>query len=63
MYVRVIGQLRSFQERRSIVAYRLLPIENFNELTYHFLEAIYVHLYNLKGPLEVQAPSLSLSLC
>jgi len=54
-YVRVIGNLRSFMNKKSIIAFRLLPITDFNEITYHFIEVIYVHLYNLKGPLNSQA--------
>jgi len=52
IYVRVIGHLRSFHNKRSIVAFRIIPVTDFNELTYHFLESIYVHLYNLKGPVQ-----------
>jgi len=48
-YVRVIGSLRSFNEQRSVVAYRMIPIDNFNELTYHHLEVIYVHLTRKYG--------------
>jgi len=57
-YVRVIGLLRSFQNRRTIMAFRTLPVEDSNELTYHLLEVIYVHLYNLRGPLEGAAPMI-----
>jgi len=49
LYVRVNGSLRSFQQRRSVVAFRLLPVTDFNELTYHLLEVTYVHLYFTKG--------------
>jgi len=51
IYVRVIGHLRSFMNKRSIVAFRIQPLKDFNELTYHFLEVLYVHLVNTKGPL------------
>jgi len=44
-YVRVIGNLRSFGEKRYVVASaQLLPVEDFNELTHHFLEIIHLHL-------------------
>jgi len=48
-YVRIVGHLRSFHNKRSIVGFKIIPITDFNELTYHFLEAIYVHLYNARG--------------
>lgn len=51
VYVRVYGHLRAFNNQRSVVAFSIQPITNFNEVTYHFLEVIYVHLYHTKGPL------------
>lgn len=53
-YVRVIGNLRSFMDSRSILAFRVIPIElgNFDQLTYHFLEVIHVHLSVTKGDLD-----------
>jgi replication factor A2 len=51
-YVRVIGNLRSFNNNRNVVAFRVQPVANFNEITYHLLDVIHVHLYNTKGPLE-----------
>jgi len=49
VYVRIVGSLRSFNNKRNIVAFRIQPLTDFNELTYHFLEVIYVHLFNTKG--------------
>jgi len=49
IYVRAIGHLRAFNNKKSIVAFRIIPIKNFDEVTYHFLETIYVHLMNTKG--------------
>jgi len=48
VYVRVVGHLRSFNGVRSIVGFRIQPIHDFNEITFHLLEVIYVHLYNIK---------------
>lgn len=67
VYVRVHGHLRSFQGKRNIVAFSVRPVTDFNEITYHFLECIFVHLHNskanggaVKGPSAgVQAPSNS----
>jgi hypothetical protein len=50
-YVRVVGHYRSFNDKKSVVAYRIVPIVDFNEITYHFLECIHVHLQNTRGPL------------
>lgn len=52
IYVRAVGKLRSFQERVSLSCFSVVPIEDFNELTHHFLDAIYVHLYNTKGSMQ-----------
>jgi replication factor A2 len=44
-YVRVIGNLRSFGEKRYVVSTaQLLPIVDFNEITHHFLEIIHLTL-------------------
>eukprot|EP00667_Euglena_gracilis_P016028 EG_transcript_16710 len=50
-YVRVYGHLRQWNKSLNVVAFRLKPIENSNEITYHFLEVIRVHLHHTKGPL------------
>jgi len=56
-YVRVFGNLRSFQHKRSVVGFKVIPITDFNELTYHFLEVIHVHLYHTRGAVG-QAPPI-----
>jgi len=48
VYVRVVGHLRSFNNKRSVVGFRIQPIRDYNEITFHLLEVIYVHLYNMK---------------
>lgn len=48
VYVRVHGHLRSFQGKKNIVAFSVRPVTDFNEITFHFLECIFVHLHNLK---------------
>jgi len=47
--VRVTGQLRSFNMARSIVAFNITPITDFNEYTFHFIEVVHTHLRNTKG--------------
>jgi len=46
-WVRVTGHLRSFNDKRNIVAFRVTPIEDFNEIVYHNLEVIYVDMYQI----------------
>eukprot|EP00249_Psilotum_nudum_P029100 c39360_g1_i1 orf=289-1152(-) len=56
-YVRVQGHLRSFQGKRNVIAFSVRPITDFNEVTFHFLECIFVHLYNLKSALPGSKPT------
>eukprot|EP01102_Stenamoeba_stenopodia_P010850 TRINITY_DN3306_c0_g1_i1.p1 TRINITY_DN3306_c0_g1~~TRINITY_DN3306_c0_g1_i1.p1 ORF type:complete len:256 (-),score=40.40 TRINITY_DN3306_c0_g1_i1:50-817(-) len=56
-YVRVAGHMRS----TNFLATKIRPIEDFNEITYHFLEAIHVHLYNFKGPADSTTTTTSYS--
>lgn len=48
MYVRVYGNLKVFQGKRQLVAYATRPITDCNEITFHFLECICVHLRHAK---------------
>ena len=45
-YVRVYGHVRVFQGVRSVIAFNLRPVTDFNEVTYHFLEAVYCNSHN-----------------
>lgn len=56
--VRVIGQLRSFNNTKQIVAYSIMPLTDFNEYTFHFLEVVHTHLRHTKGPVPVAAPKM-----
>lgn len=49
MYVRVFGNLRTFTSTRSVVAFQLQPVTDFNEITYHLLEIIHSHLLVTRG--------------
>jgi len=55
-YVRVVGNLREFNGGLHVVGFTLLPIKDFNEITFHALEVISVHLLNTKGPPGGAAP-------
>ena len=50
VYVRVFGNIRKFKtsEKHSFVAISVVPIQDFNEITFHLLEATFVHLKTLK---------------
>ena len=50
-FVRVYGRLKSFNNKRHVGAHVLRPVRDYNEVSYHLLEATYVHLYFTKGPL------------
>ncbi|KAF4391167.1 hypothetical protein G4B88_016477 [Cannabis sativa] len=52
MYVCVHGRLKSFQGKRTLNVFSIRPIEDYDEVAYHFIECIYVHFYNKK---KVQA--------
>jgi len=49
IYVRVHGHVRAFAGKRSIVAFRVTPIADMNELTTHILEVIYAHANLVRG--------------
>ena len=42
-YVRVCGTVRSFGGKKSVVAFKMVPVLDMNELTYHLLEVIHSH--------------------
>uniref|UniRef100_UPI00358F0707 replication protein A 32 kDa subunit isoform X2 n=1 Tax=Myxine glutinosa TaxID=7769 RepID=UPI00358F0707 len=43
-YVMVVGHLRSFQNKKSLVAFKIRPLENINEITTHILEVVQNHM-------------------
>ncbi|KAJ2908166.1 Replication factor A protein 2, partial [Coemansia aciculifera] len=56
-YVRVYGELRFFNGKRSLNSHKVRLVTDHNEITYHGMEAIYVHLTKTRGP----APALQKS--
>ncbi|KAM7267262.1 hypothetical protein ACFE04_009428 [Oxalis oulophora] len=48
MYVRVHGHLKGILNKRTLNAYSIRPVTDFNEITTHFIECVYVHVYNTK---------------
>lgn len=49
-YVRCVGNLRSFNDRRNVIGFQLIPVTDFNELTFHYLNVIACHLRCTKQP-------------
>lgn len=48
IYVRVHGHLKGFQGKKQLVVFSVRPVTNFNEIAFHFIECVYVHVYNTK---------------
>jgi replication factor A2 len=48
-YVRIIGRLQSFHNKRNVNVNYIRTITDFNEVNYHLLEATYIHLTLTKG--------------
>ncbi|XP_019720882.1 replication protein A 32 kDa subunit [Hippocampus comes] len=42
-YVKVSGNLRSFQNHRSVVAFSVKPLDDFDQITSHMLEVVQAH--------------------
>lgn len=51
-WARVWGRLKAFNNKRHVGAHVIRPIADKMDITYHLLEATYVHLYFVKGPLD-----------
>lgn len=51
-YARVWGRLKDFNSKRHVGANYVRPISDYNEISYHLLEATAVHLHFTRGPLN-----------
>ncbi|KAF6229098.1 hypothetical protein HO133_007212 [Letharia lupina] len=51
-WARVWGRLKAFNNKRHVGAHVIRPVADKMEITYHLLEATFVHLYFVKGPLD-----------
>jgi replication factor A2 len=51
-YVRIIGALKPFNNKRHVGAHQIHAITDFNEVQYHLLEAAAIHLHFTRGPPE-----------
>ena len=61
MYVRVTGQLKSFNSKRHIGVHHIRKITDHNEVIFHLLEATSIHLFNTRGPPDGAKTSQSFS--
>ncbi|KAI9095593.1 hypothetical protein DFS34DRAFT_183954 [Phlyctochytrium arcticum] len=52
IYVRATGHLRIFNSKKSILVFNIRKVESADEITFHSLECVMVHLYHTKGPLN-----------
>lgn len=52
MYVRVFGKLKAFANtnKKHVGSLQIRPVADFNEVSYHLLEATVVHLFFTRGP-------------
>ncbi len=48
-YVRIFGHVRAFGGKKSVVAFKMVPILDWNELTTHLLEVIHSHMSLTRG--------------
>lgn len=50
MYVRAVGHVKVFNKQRSVTAFHVQPITDFNAVTQHLASVMFAHLTNTKGP-------------
>ncbi|XP_027549857.1 replication protein A 32 kDa subunit isoform X1 [Neopelma chrysocephalum] len=60
-YVKVAGHLRSFQNKKSLVAFKIMPLENMNEFTTHILEIVNAHMILRKNLMSASGAPPSFS--
>ena len=49
MYVKVIGHIKTFNKQTSVTAFHIKPIVDFNEVTHHLAEVMFIHLAHTRG--------------
>ena len=50
-YVAFIGKVRLMNAQKQIHAFNVRPVKDYNEVTHHFLQAVFDHYQRVKGPL------------
>lgn len=61
-YVKVSGNLRSFQNHRSVVAFSVRPLDDMNEITSHMLEVVQAHMALSKPHSTTSAGGMNTSM-
>lgn len=56
-YVRVVGAIKSINEKKYVAANHMRPISDMNEVNYHFLDSVNVHLQLTRAPLQSESKS------
>lgn len=56
MYVRCVGQIKDIGKNRAINAFRIVPLQDYNELTMHLMDVIYTHLVITRGNKDAPQP-------
>ena len=56
-YIRVFGNLRSFQGNKDVLAQRIQAVNTFDEVTYHLLQCMTAHLAHTRGLLAPPSAS------
>lgn len=59
--VRICGSLREYEGRRHVLVYDMSRVDDWNELTHHMLEVVYVHLLHTRGPIQSSGRPLAAS--
>ncbi|GAA6000994.1 hypothetical protein JCM10207_007365 [Rhodosporidiobolus poonsookiae] len=49
-YVRIVGSIKTFANKRHININRMRKVDDFNEILFHPLECIFVHKFYTEGP-------------
>lgn len=49
MYVRILGIIKSFNNRKSVSAAHIRLVEDFNEVFFHKVDAVHAHLQLTRG--------------
>ena len=56
-YIRIYGNLQTFQGKKSVSARRIQAVNDFSEVTFHMLQCVATHLNNTRGPLTTSVSS------
>lgn len=50
-FVKIVGALRDFEGRKSVLIYDINPLVDWNELTHHLFQIMFVYMQNTRGPI------------